>query len=196
MGYDGFSALVDEIGGVDVPLTSDEAYYINWRYCGLPQDAPKDKRLHYLEQFGLPALEEGYEGQKVQHLNGGQALWYSRDRTSPSADGKKGSDNVRTDRQQTMLTLLYRKVREEMDLGKVTALIGFATGHVNTNLSVSAMGELASLVLGTDVQFVSARVPFSDAFHYGVSANGEDPAMLYFDIETTAARLHTLLYGE
>ena len=195
VGYDGFSMLVDEIGGVDMPITGEEAYYINWRYCGLPQDAPKDKRLEYLVQFGLPALEEDYEGTKVQHLDGGQALWYSRDRTTASAGGQKGSDGVRISRQQAMVQAIFDKVKSEMSLTKINALIGFAVNHVSTNLSVSDMSALASAVFGADVSFVSARVPFEDAFHYGVTENGEDASMLYFDIDKAAVRLHTLLYG-
>ena len=78
-----FAQLIDILGGVDLELRNDEAAWIN--------------------------RDTGYEGLVggLQHLNGEQALGYSRIR---SLDGD--ADFSRTARQRKVLTALFNKFRQ------------------------------------------------------------------------------------
>lgn len=196
-GYEGFAKLIDQLDGLDVPLTSQEAYLINWRYADIGQDEDKTNRVSILKSQGRPVLEEDYKDTKVQHLNGGQALWYARNRTSPAADGTKGSDAVRINRQQELMKLIYQKVKSEKTLDTAIALITFAVQNVQTNMDVITMGKLGTRILKADgIEFVNVRVPFADAtLPVPESATGDSVTAIYFDIEATAARLHEVLYG-
>ncbi|MDO4572372.1 MAG: LCP family protein [Clostridia bacterium] len=196
VGYDGFEMLIDELGGIDVPITSEEAYLINWRCAGIGQDGNKDGRLSQLQSLGLPAAEEGYEGTKVQHLTGLQALWYARNRTSPSADGEAGSDTVRVNRQQTLMMLIYEKVKTEKTLDTAMALIRFAIGYVKTDMDLVTMTRIGTAIYtAEDIQFVNVRVPFEGSYRLGDWTQGEIAWALYFDIDETGAQLREILYG-
>jgi LCP family protein required for cell wall assembly len=81
--FDGFSNIIDTLGGIDLELTSSECTYIN-TYSG-------DK--HTLKGAGL------------KHLTGLQALHYSRDRNSI------GSDYDRTSRQRNVIRAVIDKLR-------------------------------------------------------------------------------------
>jgi len=142
-------------------------------------------------------LEEGYEGTKVQHLNGGQALWYARNRTSPAADGTKGSDAVRINRQQELMKLIYQKVKTEKNLDTALALITFAVQNVKTNMDIITMTKLGSRILKAEgIEFVNVRVPFADAtLPMPESATGDAASAINFDIDAAAVRLHEILYG-
>lgn len=195
-GYEGFAKLIDQLDGLDVPLTSEEAYLINWRYADIPQDGNKTNRVSILQSQGRPVLEEGYEGTKVQHLTGGQALWYARNRTSPAADGTKGSDSVRINRQQTLMMLIYQKVKTERTLDTAIALISYGIQYVQTNMDIITMGKIGTRILKADgIEFVNVRVPFEGTTRGGDSSKGEDASGLYFDIDAAAIELHEILYG-
>ncbi len=197
VGYEGFSMLIDELGGLDVAVTSEEAYLINWRTAGLGQEDGKTNRAALLQQQGLPVLEEGYEGTKVQHLIGVQALWYARNRTSPSADGQAGSDIVRVNRQQVLMQLIYEKVKTEKTLDTIAALIKFGFQYVKTDMDLSTMIKLGSRILKADkIEFVNVRVPFEGTSRSGNADKGETASGLYFDIDDAAARIHAIIYPE
>ncbi|MDO4573244.1 MAG: LCP family protein [Clostridia bacterium] len=195
VGYEGFAALVDEIGGLDISLTAQEAYYINWRYADLGQADDKGRRFDELERLGRPALEEDYEGLMEQHLDGGQALWYARDRSSPTAEGQKGSDFTRISRQQVVIQRVFEKIRGAFSIDTAVALISFAQNYVDTNLGLGDMSPLVRKLMRDGASFETARVPFDGSYHYGDAANGESASMIYFNIERTAEELRTLLYG-
>lgn len=195
-GYEGFAKLIDQLDGLDVPVTSEEAYLINWRYADIPKDGNKTNRVSILKSQGRPVLEEGYEGTKVQHLNGGQALWYARNRTSPAADGTKGSDTVRVNRQQELMKLIYQKVKTEKTLDTAIALLSYAIQYVQTNMDIITMTKLGTRILRAEgIEFVNVRVPFEGTTRSGDSSKGEDGSALYFDIDDAAAKLHGILYG-
>ena len=80
--FSGFITIVDAMGGVDINLTKTEAWYLN------KENANRGWNL-----------QEG-----LNHLNGEQALGYSRIR-------KIDSDFYRTERQRTVLNKLFEKVK-------------------------------------------------------------------------------------
>lgn len=199
VGYEGFSMLVDELGGVDVEITGEEAYYINWRSADIRQDniyGQQHFRLQELQSLGRPILEEDYEGVKLQHLDGRQSLWYARNRTTPAADGTPGSDGLRINRQQVLMQLIYQKVKNEKTLDTAIALIKFAFQYVKTDMDILTMTKLGTRVLKADhIEFVNVRVPFEGSSRSGNAEKEEIVSGLYFDLDATAVKLHEIIYG-
>lgn len=215
MGFEGFARLIDRIGGLDVSVTDDEAYVMNWRCAGLGQADNKRNRKSLLQSQGLPVLEEDhdghpYEGLKVQHLTGMQALWYARERHAPFVMSQTGGDHGRIERQQYLMQLIYKKVKEKKDIPTVIALIDFALKHVKTKMTAGTMLKLGNRLLNADditfvnvyVPFFDSSVPFKENPRYGIGSSAcggkkvfNDPgSCLYFDVETTAACLYRIIY--
>ena len=78
--FSGFESVINALGGIDVPLSATEAKYMNSNYGW--------------------TLKEG-----VNHLNGRQALNYSRIRMVPTINGTS-NDFGRTERQRRVLTIV------------------------------------------------------------------------------------------
>ena len=78
--FSGFESVINALGGIDVPLSATEAKYMNSNYGW--------------------TLKEG-----VNHLNGRQALNYSRIRMVPTINGT-AADFGRTERQRRVLTIV------------------------------------------------------------------------------------------
>lgn len=125
-----FSEIVDRLGGVEIELRQDEAEVIN-RETG-------------------SALSSG-----VQHLNGSQALTYSRIR-SLDADG----DFSRTNRQRKVITALlgsYRNVRFSELIPTINTLLPMISTDLNqAQILLYALEVLPAL---SDTQITSQRVP-------------------------------------
>lgn len=96
--------VVDILGGIDIPLTDVEVYYINiWvNDPDLQVDASQRTQLEYRE-----------DGQ--YHLNGIQTLAYCRTRNI-------GGDFGRTQQQRNAISLLWEKARE-MSVSTLTELL-------------------------------------------------------------------------
>lgn len=136
-----FSEVIDVLGGVDIELTSAEANYIN----------------NSLAQEGIrSSLTQG-----MQHLDGKQALWYSRTRKV----GGNG-DFGRTERQRKVLNSLIEKFRSA-DLNTMLDLLDEILPMITTDLSnaeiISLATELFPMLL--DCTIVSQRVPADGEYH-------------------------------
>ena len=113
--FEGFSNIIDTLGGIDLELTSDECIYIN-TYSG-------DKNT--------------LKGKGMKHLTGLQALHYSRDRNS------KGSDYDRTSRQRNVIRAIVDKLRSA-NLKQITELIPAIAPLITTNFKTSEISRLAT----------------------------------------------------
>ena len=102
--FGGFQTIIDMLGGVDITLTEKEANYLNQEYG-----------------FSL--------GSGLQHLNGEEALWYSRIR-------KLDSDSQRTARQRKLISALIDAYKDRSVL-EMAGLAGdiLDTGLVKTNMN-------------------------------------------------------------
>lgn len=132
-----FADVIDVLGGVDMELRNDEANYIN-RYTG---------------RYEL--------GEGLQHLDGEQALYYSRIRHL-DAD----ADFSRTNRQRKVINALIEKFRNT----KLTTLLGLLDEllpMITTDMSnadiISYATELFPML--ADCTIVSQRVP-ADGEYY------------------------------
>lgn len=84
--FDGFEKVVDQLGGIDITLTADEA--------------------DYMALWGFPDMEEG-----VNHMDGEQALCYAR--TRYVGTGKEANDFGRTYRQRVVMTTVYQEMMKK-----------------------------------------------------------------------------------
>lgn len=113
--FEGFSNIIDTLGGVDLELTADECEYIN-KYS-------QDK--HTLKGSGL------------KHLTGLQALHYSRDRNSIR------SDYDRTSRQRYVLKAVVEKLKSA-NVGQITELISNIGPMITTNFKSNEISRMAT----------------------------------------------------
>lgn len=113
--FDGFSNIIDTLGGIDLELTSSECSYIN-KFSGDP---------HTLRGSGM------------KHLTGLQALHYSRDRNSI------GSDYDRTSRQRNVIKSVVNKLKTA-NIAQITELISKVGPMVTTDLKSSEISRLAT----------------------------------------------------
>lgn len=159
--------IIDAIGGVDLSISADEARvannYINEMCRGVGLD-PKD---YYVSEGAI-------------HLNGMQAVAYMRIRYV-------GSDYARTQRQRTVLTLMFQKLKG-MDIGSINNFLNTALPLVTHNIPGDKMTSLILNVLTyLSYPLEQYRVPFDGHF---VSQNYN----LLPDFNYTVNLLQQILY--
>ncbi len=164
--FNGVTDFIDRAGGVTISLTQAEVDYLT-----------------------------NYSGGKVKFnvgpndFNGDRALAYMRIR-------KIDSDFGRTARQRNVIETLAKKILNEKSLSEIYDLTNFAFGLVKTNISIteltSAVGDIASGALRNGLNMQSQHVPYSGAYTYK-RYNGM--AIISFDIDDAARRMHEFIYG-
>lgn len=195
VGFRNFEKLIDSIGGVEIELTADECYYINWRYAGLLKTDGKTKRLELLAADGKPALPE--KDGKYQ-LNGAQALWYARDRSTGDGEKSSGNDFLRTNRQQRVLELVYQKVRGQMTLKNLVSIAQFTLDNAATNMTLDKLIEVGAFLFATDLQIQKITVPGDGSWSYAdvvIPPSEEASSVVRFDVGQARAYLESVLYG-
>jgi LCP family protein required for cell wall assembly len=133
---DGFSRIVDTVGGVDVNVTCS---YRDWRMKSPRLDPEKEQNWH------LYTVTTG-----VQHMDGDLALWYARSR-------KLSSDFDRGRRQQEVLRALYREILSLDLIPQIPQLYGDLRDSITTDLVLSDMVSLAPLAARVDTADVRSR---------------------------------------
>ncbi len=185
IGFDGFAALIDKIGGLDVDLDQAEINFINDRITG----------IHELEPDIVKNANTVKDSPGVVHLDGAQCLIYARNRHT-GTDGGDGSDFDRVNRQQEIIQLVFKKVKAEMDEQAVAALISFASTYITTNMKAETMMALAKVLLTSDISFTTSSVPVEGTYKYYVDEKtNEKTDQLEFNIKKAAVALQELLYG-
>lgn len=134
--FDGFKNVIDAVGGVDIELTSGEANIV-----------------------GQGAVAG------MNHLNGSQALEYSRIR-------KIGSDFQRTERQRIVLQSVFNSVKNA-DLTTLLSLVDTLIPMVTTDMTNTQILSLATKLLPSisSLKLSSYRIPADDAY-YGATIRG------------------------
>lgn len=111
--FDGFSNIIDRLGGIDLELTAAEVKYIN-SFCG--------------DKYTL-------RGSGLLHVNGEQALNHARNRDSAM------SDFDRTRRQRQVLQAMLAKVKTA-NLSQITGIVADVGPMVSTNLKKDEISKL------------------------------------------------------
>jgi LCP family protein required for cell wall assembly len=157
-----FAEVIDLLGGVDMELRQDEANYIN----------------EYTHRYVL--------GAGMQHLDGEQALYYSRIRHL-DAD----ADFSRTNRQRKVLNALFEQVKDS-GLVKLLGLLDDVLPMVTTDMSNTKILGYATKVfpMFADVTISSQRVP-ADGAYKGAMIDGM--SVLVADMDKTRQMLQDTL---
>lgn len=174
--FQAFANLVDAVNGVDMELTNDEVQWVN-AYLN-----------EYNELRGMP-IDTDYLDTSLSgtiHLNGPQALAYSRNRFI-------GTDFGRTERQRKVLAAVMKK----LPAAAVTNPGGLIDGlfpNLTTNLTQAECMRL-SLMAGKllTYELVQESIPLEGTYS-NASIRGMD--VLQVDFDKNNAYLRAQLYGE
>lgn len=178
--FEMFTAFVDGLGGVDVEVTENEADYINNRH-----------------RYGKEKKPDAFESGESVHLNGYQALWYSRIR-------KLDSDFMRTQRQRKVITAIASKVKGQINPIGIFGLVSTAkevAPYIETTLSTtdfwnlifSLSGCLAKSGADMDKLLISQQIPFDDTWWYSSQWDGSS---ISINLDQNKQMLYELLYEE
>ena len=146
----GLVDVIDQVGGIDIPVTSGERKWINLYV--------KD----YLKNFGSYDGETSLSmsGDSV-HLNGLLAMTYCRNRSI-------GTDYARTQRQRRVLMAFVDKLRAESHL-QLAVVVASAFDNVKTNLNLANLLTLANFGLKLDTESIEQyRIPADGTFQSGM----------------------------
>lgn len=170
--FSSLPVIINILGGVDIEITSDEIQYIN----------------EYIDQInslsGTYSPYITYAG--MQHLNGTQALAYSRVRYT------SGGDYKRTERQRTVLTALFNKLTST-SASSYNSLLNEVLPYVQTNLNAGDILSLGTKVLGIGNNLEQDRFP-RDGYGEGAMINGT--YYLTFDIETVKQQMREYIFND
>ena len=170
-----FVDIIDKLGGVTVDLSDAECRSMNGYI----------HEINYLE--GWP-VEDGklYKGGDNIHLNGKQALAYSRVRYVGNADFQ------RTERQRIVMAQVIKKLRG-MSVAELYGILEELLPKVTTNLT---KGELFSLLLSApavkNYTILENRIPANGTFKYMTIRK---MSVLGIDFEKNAELIRSGIYG-
>ncbi len=175
--FEAFAGLVDAVGGIELELTGEEMEYVNGYLVeyniltGRPQGTDN-----------MDILPEG----GLVHLNGPQALAYSRNRYL-------GTDFGRTDRQRKVLTAVIKKLPSAL-LGNAGGLMEGLLPNLTTNLTQNECFRL-SLMAGKMLTYdiVSDSIPQPGTYR---DVTIRKMAVLEVDFQENIRYLKEKLYGE
>lgn len=164
--FEGFMAVIDVVGGIDVNLSKAEANYIN----------------SIMGKRGTSELDEG-----IVHMDGETALTYARIRSLA------GSDFARTERQRKVISAVINKARTS-NLSTIMEFIDKLLPLVTTDLTnaeiLSYAAEYFPLLADSSINMF--RIP-ADGDYYDASIRGM--SVLVPDITACREMLSDIIYG-
>ncbi|KYN77493.1 LytR family transcriptional regulator [Clostridium sporogenes] len=169
----GLEKIIDTVGGVEIPVRSDEIKYIN----------------AYMQET---ARIEGKSVQEVQNpglqnLNGIQAVAYARIRYT------SGGDYERTERQRTVLTAIMNKVKK-LGPTEFPKVVSSLLPNVESSLSSTEIMKMGTSAFSLGVENVEQqRFPLDD-YCQGKLIDGV--YYLLFNEEKTIDQMHKYIFED
>lgn len=176
----GMADIIDAMGGIDVEVTENEVYLINGGV------------MEQCKYLGLDPEPYKISSSGTQHLNGIQAVSYSRIRYVANAQGTT-NDYGRTDRQRYVLSQLFKKVSSRSKTEYIN-LIKAVSPCCETSLSYTEILSLAVDVLLDSPTFEESRVPFTD--YTMKSPQTSAGSIVYYDLNFAANIIHAFIYED
>lgn len=144
--FEGFTNIIDELGGVDVLV---ENTLDDYRYpvAGLEEAEDYESRFEHLH------VEKG-----LQTMNGDLALKFARSRHGVNGEG---SDFARAKRQQLVIEAVKNKALSSKNLFNpkaISGIVGEFQDHVNTNLKIWEMIKLWDTFKNVDRNNITNKV--------------------------------------
>ncbi len=188
--FEGMKDIIDAVGGIDAELTSKEVapidkaqYLLNGNIFDICRNLGIDPQKYYITKPG------------VQHLNGIQAVAYSRIRKTANIWGTN-NDHGRTDRQRYVMEQLFNKAitLKKSDYIKLAKALIPCT---ETSLSYTQIIGLASDILLKSPTFSQSRVPMEEyQITKGVPNISGVGSIVYYDLDYATKLLHSYFYDD
>jgi len=172
--FDSFEQVVDNLDGVTIELSKEEADYLNTtNYISNP-----------IYRNVVPGLNK---------MNGNQALGYCRVRHVPTIDNVH-SDFGRTSRQRVVLNAIFEKMKTK-NLFQLAIAADSCLPLVETDLSASQISDYLEKAVESKVtSFVQMRIPingsFSDATYNGI------PDLIQINFPENIKAMHEFIFGD
>ena len=170
--FSSLPVIIDLLGGIDIEITNEEIEYIN-EYIN---------HLNYIEGKSSSNIYSA----GIQHLDGIQALAYSRIRYTA------GGDYERTQRHRTVLNALFNKILSS-PVTSYPALLNDLLPYVETSLSTTEILSLATEVASIGKNLEQDRFPRDG---YAEGANIDGVYYLTFDVETAKQQMREYIFND
>ena len=174
--FEAFANLVDAVGGVELELTSEEIEYVNGYLV--------EYNILTNRPEGTDYMDTSVSG--MVHLNGPQALAYTRNRYL-------GTDFGRTERQRKVLEAIIKKLPMTLVTNPKELFEGLMT-NLTTNLTKEECYWLSlrgATYLGYDI--VQNSIPLEGTYK---NATIRNMAVLEVDFEANKQFIQQNIYGE
>lgn len=163
-----FRDVVDQIGGVDIELTAEEATYLQTAYK--------------TSSHGETEVTEG-----LNTMTGYQALAYSRIRQDITGDFG------RTDRQRKVIMAIYEKVMS-LNITDLTNLVFDSLSSITTDLDEAHIRSLLTSVVSMGkVDIEQHRIPLEETYDTGRADGGM--WVIFPDYDVNKAALQYFMFG-
>lgn len=171
-----FAEIIDSIGGLDIEVTDAEAVAM--------QDPMREQNRLLGNEYGTDYLYEA----GTYHMNGNQALAYSRIRKGV------GDDFARTDRQREVISLIVEKAKE-MNIKELDNLATSVIPNITTNMEKSQVKKLIiSMPFYIQYDKLSQRVPYGDSKESWDYASTADGSVIQADFDLNRQFLLDTIY--
>lgn len=172
--FDSFENVIDALGGIDIELSEAEVSYLN--------------STNYISDYSNHNLHLG-----VNHMNGNQALGYSRIRYV-SKDGQAG-DFARTLRHRTVMDAIYKRLMDKSAL-ELIAMVPKLMPLVTTNIKKADLVNY--LYAGVTVRSKNSKldtlnVPVEGA--YRITRVRSMSVILPDDLDKNVDAMQKFIYG-
>jgi LCP family protein required for cell wall assembly len=168
--FDTVRVVVDSIGGVEIPIDSQEVKYINGYINSLNK------------QFGTSSANITTPG--TYKLDGVQALAYSRIRYTD------GGDYKRTERMRDVFMAVFKKAKT-MNISELNNLANTILPHVSTNISENE-------IMGMIPKAISFNI--KDSFGWPYETEGKMITKVWYgvpiNLQKNVSKLHESLFNE
>lgn len=187
----GMADIIEAVGGIEATITEDE----------LKNKGKKKPNINgcmdeICASLGLNAEEYYIDAPGRQHLNGVQAVAYSRVRYYKSVWGTN-NDFGRTDRQRYVMEQLFEKVKG-LEKSKYIPLAKSLIPCTETSLSYNEIMGVAYNVMFSSPTFSQMRVPQSsgDMNFLMDPPSGSFGSVIYYDLDYVKRLIHAVLYED
>lgn len=171
-----FSNLIDAVGGVELELTNAEAKWVN-AYLN-------EYNIITGREFGTDYLDENAEGS--MHLNGPQALAFSRNRSI-------GNDFGRTERQRKVISAALNKLPRALVSNPRELLSGILPNLTTNIVPTECFGLGIDAVKMLTYEMKQGSIPLEGTYQ---NATIRDMAVLEVDFEANKEYIKTEIYGK
>lgn len=180
--FDGMSKIIDKVGGIDINITKDEQNWINGLIASTKE---------------LKTLSAGVEDFGNVHLNGAQAVAYSRIRKVSNQDGQS-NDYGRTDRQRAVMEQLLHKALS-LKRSDYPAFIESVVPYMKTSLSIGQIIDLAGILTRPGLVMEQTRVPMTEYTinaDYDYYLNDTKKSTVYYNLTYAGDIINAFIYED